>query len=256
MGDGGVHQHRLATQLHGDRCIGSGAHAGVDQHRDLGFLEDDAQVVGVADAQAGADQAGQRHYRDAADLGQLAGDDRVVAGVHHHVEAVLHQLLGGLEGLDDVGEQGLLVGEDFQLDQVVPVQQLAGQAAGAHGLDRVIAAGGVRQDGVAIRRDHIQQVRLAGILPDVGAPHRHRDDLRSGGLDGPAGLVEVLVLAGPHQQARAIGTAGDDEGGIGTGCLAHRMTPGWKGLRGRWKGSGARPSRRRWRGRSPRGRHP
>ncbi|MGV8384058.1 sulfur carrier protein ThiS [Pseudomonas aeruginosa] len=23
------------------------------------------------------------------------------------------------------------------------------------------------------------------------------------------------------------------------------MTPGWKGLRGRWKGSGARPSRRR-----------
>ncbi|PNG62101.1 hypothetical protein SC81_23065, partial [Vibrio vulnificus] len=74
---------------------------------------------------------------------------------------------------DDVGEQGLLVGEDFQLDQVVPVQQLAGQAAGAHGLDRVIAAGGVRQDGVAIRRDYIQQVRLVGNLPDVGAPHRH-----------------------------------------------------------------------------------
>ncbi|MNM93297.1 hypothetical protein D3C81_1056660 [compost metagenome] len=158
----------------------------------------------------------------------MAGDDRVVAGVHHHVEAVLDQHFGGLEGLDDVGKQGLLVGQHFQLDQVVAIQQFAGQAAGAHGLDGVVAAGGVRQDGVAIRRDHVEQVRLAGVLADVGTAHRHGDDFRAGRLDGAAGLVEILVLAGADQQARLVGAAGQGEGLVdrqGGWSLAHRITP-------------------------------
>src|SRR5690606_18494381 len=79
-GDGGVHQHPGAAQLHGDGGIGSGTDPGVNQNRHGGLFQDDAQVVGVADAQTGTDQAGQRHYRDAADVGQLAGNDGVVTG--------------------------------------------------------------------------------------------------------------------------------------------------------------------------------
>ena len=88
MRDGRVHQHRIATQLHGNGGVGGRAYARVHQHRNLGFFEDDLQVVRVADTQAGTDQTGQRHHRNAADFCQLAGNDRVIAGVNHHVEAV------------------------------------------------------------------------------------------------------------------------------------------------------------------------
>ena len=37
------------------------------------------------------------------------------------------------------------------------------------------------------------------------------DDLRARGLDGPGRLLEILVLAGAHQQAGGVGLAGDDE---------------------------------------------
>ena len=83
-------------------------------------FEDDAQVVGVADAQARADQAGQGHNCDAAHLGQLAGDDGVVAGVDHHVETFLDQHFGGLEGLDHVGEEGLWSARTSSLTRLCP----------------------------------------------------------------------------------------------------------------------------------------
>ena len=87
------------------------------------------------------------------------------------------------------------------------VEQLTGQATGAHGFDCIVATGGVRQDGVAIRRQHVEQVRLARILTDVGATHGNGDDLGTRGFDGQAGFFKVTVLAGAHQQARLISTA-------------------------------------------------
>src|SRR5690606_25666646 len=114
--DGAVHQHRLTAQFHGDGRVGSGTYTGINQHRHLGLFEDDAQVVRVADAKTSADQAGQRHDGDTADLGQLAGDDRVVAGVDHDVETFANQDFSRLEGLDHVGKQGLLICQHFQLD--------------------------------------------------------------------------------------------------------------------------------------------
>jgi hypothetical protein len=44
VGDGGVHQHAVATQFHGDRRIRRGADAGIDQHRHLRVVDDQAQV--------------------------------------------------------------------------------------------------------------------------------------------------------------------------------------------------------------------
>jgi hypothetical protein len=76
-----------------------GADAGVDQDRHLGVLDDGEDVERVADAEPGADGRGQRHHGAAADVFQLLGDDRVVVGVDHHVEAVGDQHLGGLDGL-------------------------------------------------------------------------------------------------------------------------------------------------------------
>src|SRR5690606_15136542 len=118
---GGVLQRAGAAELRGDGRIGSGTDPGVDQNRHGGLFQDDAQVVGVADAQTGTDQAGQRHYHDAAYVGQLAGNDGVVTGIDHDIEPFPDQHFGGLDGFHHVGEQGLLVGQHFQLDQIAPV---------------------------------------------------------------------------------------------------------------------------------------
>ncbi|MNE60136.1 hypothetical protein D3C80_1552650 [compost metagenome] len=91
------------------------------------------------------------------------------------------------------------------------IEQLTGQAAGAHGFDGVVATGGVRQEGVAIRRQHFEQVRLALDLAKVGAAHGEGDDLGTRGFDGQAGFFHVTVLAGTDQQTRLVSTTGQDE---------------------------------------------
>src|SRR5690606_25961368 len=118
---------------------------------------------------------------------------------------------GGLQGLDHVRVQGALVAQHLEFHQVVAVQQLARQPAGAHGVLGGVAAGGVGQDGVALRRQHVEQVGLAGVLADVGAADGDGDDLGAGGLGGVAGLVEILELAGAGQQTGMEGPAGDDQ---------------------------------------------
>jgi hypothetical protein len=72
---------------------------------------------------------------------------------------------------------GSWVAQHFELDQVVAVEQFARQAQRAHRVVGGVAAGGVGQDGVAVRRQHVEQVGLARVLADVGAADRHGDDL-------------------------------------------------------------------------------
>src|SRR5215218_5266831 len=115
-GDGAGQQDGVAAELHGDGGVGGGADPGVQDHRDGGLLDDDAQVVGVGDAHAGADRRPQGHDRGAAQLGQVAGQDRVVVGVGEHGEPVVDQGLGGVAELDPVREQGPVVADDLQLD--------------------------------------------------------------------------------------------------------------------------------------------
>ena len=72
--------------------------------------------------------------------------DRVVGAVHHHLEAVLHQRLGGLQRLRHVGVERVRVAQHFELDQLVAVEQLAREAQRAHRVVGGVAAGGVGQD--------------------------------------------------------------------------------------------------------------
>ncbi|MNZ29719.1 hypothetical protein D3C78_469730 [compost metagenome] len=106
------------------------------------------------------------------------------------------------------------------------IEQLTGQAAGTHGFDRVVAACGVRQDGVAIRRQHIEQVRFARVLADVGTTHGNGDDLGTRGFDGQAGFFKVTVFTGADQQARLEGTAGQGKGLVAA-KVAHRKSSEW-----------------------------
>src|SRR5690606_7160890 len=89
-----------------------------------------------------------------------------------------------------------------------------------YSLDGVVATGGIGQDGVLVGADHIEQVRLTGVLADVGAAHRHGDDLGTGSGDGVTGLVHILVLAGTDQQTRLERTTSQGEGLVAAN-LAH-----------------------------------
>ena len=147
MGDGGVHQYAVAAQFHGDRRVRGGADAGVDQDRHLEAVDDQAQVPRIDDAHAGADQRSERHDRDTADILQHLGLDRVVGAVHHHLEAVLDENLGGFQRFRHVREQIGRIAQHFELAQRVAIEEFA---AKTQGTDRVIGgvtARGVRQDG-------------------------------------------------------------------------------------------------------------
>ena len=118
-GDRSVHQHAIAAQLHRNGGVRGRAHAGIDQHRHLGVVDDQAQIPRVEDAHAGANQGGQRHHRHTADVFQHPGLDGVVGAVHHDLEALLDQSFGRFQGLGHVREQVARVAQDLELDQVM-----------------------------------------------------------------------------------------------------------------------------------------
>ena len=101
------------------------------------------------------------------------------------------------------------------------IEQLARQATGAHRIFGGVATGGVRQNGVAIRRDHVEQIRFVRVLADIGATNRNGDNLGAAGFDRGARFVEIFVLAGADQQTRAIVFARQGKG-VG---LVHVLLP-------------------------------
>jgi hypothetical protein len=118
-GDGGVHQHAVAAELHRDRRVGRGAHAGVDddRHRALSMISRRFHGFRMPMPEPiGWPAASPPRSRSL----PAAWPDRVVAGVDHHVEAVAHQRFGGDQRLRHVREQRLRVAQHFELDQLWP----------------------------------------------------------------------------------------------------------------------------------------
>lgn len=209
LGHGGVHEDPLRSQLHGQGGVARGAHASVHDHRDLGLLQDDPQVGGVADAHPRADGGPQGHHGRGSGLLQLAADHRVVVRVRQDRKSFRHQLFGRAEKLDVVGEKGLLVPDHLQLHPV-PAPQLAGQAGGADGLVGGVAAGGVGQQQVPLGIDEVQQRALAP-LAQIHPAQGHGDHLGARGLQGGGHGRKVRIFARAQEQARAEGAAGDGE---------------------------------------------
>ena len=108
----------------------------------------------------------------------------------------------------------LLVTEHLELHQPVPVEQLAGEPARAHRTLRVVTARGVGKNREPVRRQIVEQVRLAGVLTEVRAPDGDGDDLRAACLDRGPRLFEIPVLPGTDEQAGTILDAGDGQGPV------------------------------------------
>ena len=172
-------QHGVAAELHRERRVGGGADAGVEDHRHARVLADQAQVVGVQQALAGADRGAERHHRGAADVLQPAREDRVVVRVGQHGEAVVDELLGGLEQRGRVGQQRVLVADHLELDPV-GLERLAGELGGQDRVAGGEAAGGVGEQLHAGVGEHVdERAARAG----VDAPQRDGDELGAARLD-------------------------------------------------------------------------
>jgi hypothetical protein len=131
-----------------------------------------------------------------AGLLQPAADDRVVVGVGEDDEAVGDEALGGVEQLDRVGQQGVLVGDHLQLDPVC-LQRLAREVRGEHRVARGVAACGVRQHANAAAGEHVEDRPACG---GVDPAHRHRRQLGSGRRERRVEHLEARHAAGAHDE--------------------------------------------------------
>ena len=190
--------HRVAAQLHRQRRIRCRANAGVEDDRDRGPFGDDRDVVGVADAGAGADRRAERHHHGAARLLEATGEDRVVVGVGEDGEALADQDLGGVEQLDRIRVEGAVVADYLELDPV-GLEGLAGEAGGA---DRV--AGGEAASGVGQGEETkaVEYVEHRALRRGVDAAQRDGDDLRTGGDQRLLHLLQRAEAAGARDQPR------------------------------------------------------
>ena len=84
---------------------------------------------------------------------------------------------------------------------IVADADLAREAAGANRLVGRVASGGVGQNLPALRVDEVEEIFLIAI-GDVDATHGDSDDLGTALLDREFRLIEILVLAGPYNEAR------------------------------------------------------
>src|SRR5690606_2895217 len=159
--------------VHGNGSIGGRTNAGVNKHGNGGLVDDQTQVPGAEDAHAGTDQRGQGHDGDAADVFQHAAQDGVIGTTYHSLQAIPGQGFGGVQCFGHIGEEVVLVAKDFELDEIMSIEQLSGQSQGAYGVNGGVAAGGVGQDGELGRGKVVEQAWLVGILADVGPADCH-----------------------------------------------------------------------------------
>src|SRR3546814_5438837 len=115
--------------------------------------------------------------------------------------SILHQRLGGSKRCRHIRIERLRITKHFELDEAVTIKQFTRQLAGMYRVLGRITACSVRQDRELVRRQHFEQIRLAGILADIHAAHGDGDDLRTAGDDSATRLVMVLGLRSEEQQA-------------------------------------------------------
>src|SRR5699024_2823893 len=206
-GDGCGQEYCVTTQLHGQCCVTGGTDPRIDDDGDLRLLDDQLQVVGIADAKSRTDRCGQGHHRGTADLLQTTCQHRVVVGVRQYGEPLVDEEFGRVQKFHGVGQQCVLVGDHLQLDPG-RLQRLPSQTCGAYGVGGGEAARGVGQcpDLVAL-----QNLPHRAFLGGGDVPHRDGGQFRLGSGESLLEHVEGGGSPGTGDEPRGEGRVGDDE---------------------------------------------
>src|SRR5262249_34218641 len=76
-----VHEDRVAAELERLGGVRRRAHPGVDDHRHAALLDDDAEIVGVPDAEPRSDRRRERHHGGTAEVLEPLAGYRIVRDV-------------------------------------------------------------------------------------------------------------------------------------------------------------------------------
>ena len=122
---------------------------GIDDQRDVGEIgAQRLQRVFVDEAARRADRRGPRHQHGAAGGDQALGRAQIFGRVGQHLEALGAERGRGLDQAEQIGLQGVVIGDDFELDPVRAEQLARHVRRGDRFLGRA-AAGGVGQHAAA-----------------------------------------------------------------------------------------------------------
>ena len=100
----------------------------------------DANVIGIANAEAGANGRSQRHDGSAADVFQSFCRDLIVSDVRQHNKTFLHKSLGRFKSCRYIWKERFIITDNFELYQFTD-PGLARETAGANGIIRGVTAG-------------------------------------------------------------------------------------------------------------------
>ena len=180
------------------------ANTGIHHQRHIGqACAQGAQCPRVDQALAGANRRAPGHQDATADIQQALAADQVIGAVREYLEAVAHQLVGGLHQFPGIGLQGLLVANDLKLEPV-RAEQLARHHRQRDGFARAAATRRVGQQMHAGAAHHIDKAVVgAGVAINAElATQAQRHHLRARCQNGLAQHLGRRV-AGATQEKTA-----------------------------------------------------
>ena len=148
--DGRISHHRVRAHFHGFRSLARTANTSVDDHRNIGILNDHFNEIACTQALIRADHRAQWHHASRTRVLKTLRRDRIGEHVRHDHEAFFCQLFRGFDGFLIVRQQILRLMFDFHLHKI-RLADFARETGNAHRLFGIACAGRVRQHGNALR---------------------------------------------------------------------------------------------------------
>src|SRR6266436_7410266 len=208
LGDGGIGQHRVASQLHRQGRVRGRADASIEYHGDRTARAYQLDSGRISDPHARADQRAQRHDRSAPDIGELLTCHRVFIAIRKNGEPAADQLLSRTDELFDIGIERFTVADQFELHPI-SLERLARQLGGQNSITHSRAAGGVRQQPMAAPEQVYQALR---VTLEADAPDRDGDNLGAARREAVEQYLLVWITGGADEKPRREGSVGDYQG--------------------------------------------
>jgi len=172
---GGVEQHAVVAPLHDLAGVRGAAQAGIDEQGHREALAQQLQRIRIHGAAPGAYGRSPRHHGLAAYIDETLAQHQVFGAIGQDLEAVADQLRRGIDEVQRVGLQGVVVANEFELDPG-RVEHLTRHLRRGEGLLHAVAAGGVGQHGHLQRAQQLPKAApglgcLAALAPQGGREH-------------------------------------------------------------------------------------
>src|SRR6266704_4400353 len=200
FGNGGVHQHAIGAEFHGDGGVGSRANAGIHNHGNFGnAFTKDAEVRGILHAKAGADGCSERHNSGGARVDEFTGGDKIVVRVRENDETFLDKNARRFDKLLSVWEKRLLIANDFELDPIRKAH-FSGKPRSADSFVGGVTGSRVRENKNLFAVDVVQQ-RFFAAVGEIHAADGNGDHVRAGGGVRAGHFLKAAILPGSNDEA-------------------------------------------------------